>query len=341
MFDPARTRRKRHKFGALVLLALTGLLLGPRHLPALAPRQLDPAGWGSDHVGQPVPEFVTGDECLFCHRLDVGPAWKDNHHNRTVRDVDPESLALKALKSTPELKALADEVKLVMGEARRQRFLRPGEGYGKLDLLSVAWAPNEKGSEGKLLSLDQPHWDAKRFGDSCAGCHATGLDTQQQSFSARSLDCFACHGEVPAKHADGSEPAHLGRMGKDKNSARVVTSICAQCHIRTGKSRSTGRPFANNFVAGDNLFRDFQVDFSDEQLRQLNPADAHVLENVRAIAVQGKENVTCLSCHDVHKQSTRKHHSLAASDSCLFCHQATGSKKVRKLYEVHSLTCGY
>ena len=46
----------------------------------------------------------------------------------------------------------------------------------------------------------------------------------------------------------------------------MVTSICAQCHVRTGKSRSTGLPYPNNFVAGDNLFRDFQVDFSDEAL---------------------------------------------------------------------------
>jgi hypothetical protein len=30
-------------------------------------------------------------------------------------------------------------------------------------------------------------------------------------------------------------------------------------------------------VAGDNLFRDFQVDFSDEQLARLNPADLHHL----------------------------------------------------------------
>src|SRR5437867_3363684 len=31
----------------------------------------DPA-WGSDHIGKPLPEFASGDECLFCHR-DVGP----------------------------------------------------------------------------------------------------------------------------------------------------------------------------------------------------------------------------------------------------------------------------
>ncbi len=28
-----------------------------------------PAAPGNNHVGQPVPEYLTGDECLFCHRV--------------------------------------------------------------------------------------------------------------------------------------------------------------------------------------------------------------------------------------------------------------------------------
>src|SRR5258707_9988874 len=31
-------------------------------------QQGDPAAWGSNHAGNPVPDFVHGDECLFCHR---------------------------------------------------------------------------------------------------------------------------------------------------------------------------------------------------------------------------------------------------------------------------------
>src|SRR5437868_13471923 len=115
MIDPRCSLSRTRHLGALLPLALAGLLFGTRLLSADPPRKLDPAGWGSDHVGQPVPEFVTGDECLFCHRLDVGPTWKDNRHNRTVRDVEPESPALVELKRAPELKALAGEAKLVLG----------------------------------------------------------------------------------------------------------------------------------------------------------------------------------------------------------------------------------
>ncbi len=45
----------------------------------------DPLTWGSDHAGKPVPEYVHGDECLFCHRNDIGPAWQKNAHGVAAR----------------------------------------------------------------------------------------------------------------------------------------------------------------------------------------------------------------------------------------------------------------
>jgi hypothetical protein len=286
-----------------------------------------------------VPDYVTGDECLFCHRANIGPTWGQNVHNLTVRDADPKSPALSALRNAPALNKFAGEVKILMGNKRRQRFLKPAEGYGKLDLLDVAWVPPQNGAAGRLLATEQPHWDSKRFGEACAGCHATAVDAKERSFAARSLDCYVCHGDVVLEHSKNTALVHLSRKRKDD--AKVVTSICAQCHVRTGKSRSTGLPYPNNFVAGDNLFRDFQVDLSADQINKQNPADAHVQQNVRDVVVLGKSEATCLSCHDVHRQSTTKHHLVQQSGLCLHCHNASGSKKVRKKYEVHSTTCEY
>jgi hypothetical protein len=322
--------------GAVLGVFLVGLHVGG-HGHA-GDESKDPAAWGSDHVGQPVPRFTSGDECLFCHRMDVGPTWSANRHNRTVRSIDPQSPALVLLRETPELKALASEVEFLLGDKLRQRLLK-SNGHGKLAMLSVEWQPPRAEKSGKLLNLERPHWDGDRFGAACAGCHATGVDVKEKTFASRSLDCFACHGEPPDGHTTQGSLALLARKRPDP--ARVVTSICAQCHLRTGRSKSTGLPYPNNFVAGDNLFRDFQVDFSDQQIKKLNPGDAHVLANVRDVVVLGKEDVTCLSCHDVHKQSAQKHHRVRTSDYCLHCHQAEGSKKIVKKYEVHSSTCGY
>jgi hypothetical protein len=302
-------------------------------------KTLDPAAWGGDHVGKPLPEFTSGDECLFCHRKDVGPAWATNRHNLTLRKADADAPALVALSKAQGLKDDAGKVQFLLGGKHRQRFLKAAASYGKLDLLLAGFVPSDDGKEGRLIDADKPHWDAKAFADGCAGCHASAVDAKTRAFAAVSLDCFTCHGEVPDKHT--KEPAAALLAKKRDDPARVVISICASCHVRTGKSKASGLPYANNFVAGDNLFRDFQVDWSPEKLKEMNPADAHVLANVRDVVLLGKEDVTCLTCHSVHVESSKKHHKVAASDSCLFCHNATGSKRNVKTYEVHSKTCGY
>lgn len=302
-------------------------------------RQRDPAAWGSDHVGKAIPEYVTGDECLFCHRNDIGPAWATNRHQRTMRKAEPDAPELQAIKADPQLKEFSDKIEWLLGSSNRTRFLKPGAGFGRADLLTTSWAPPSPGKAGKLLDKEMPHWEGKQFNDACAGCHATAVEAKTKAFTVPSLDCFACHGDVSLNHTKDTSLIFLSK--KKKDTAAVVTSICAQCHLRTGKSTSTGLPYPNQFVAGDNLFRDFRVDFSDEAIKALGPADGHILDNVRNVVVRGKEETTCLSCHAVHKQSSKKHHLLADEASCLHCHQATGSKKVRKPYEVHSKLCGY
>jgi predicted CXXCH cytochrome family protein len=321
----------------LVALLAVGVAV-VRRAPADTPKRLDPAAWGSDHVGKPVPDYITGDECLFCHRDKVGPTWGANRHNLTLRLFDEKSPALTALKRSAA-KDVAGEIKFVLGGEQRQRFLRRGKGYGKLDLLSVGWIPPRDDKPGKLVSAERPHWDGARFADSCAGCHTTAVDPKEKAFSALSLDCFVCHGNVPDEHTKKPESAYLSPKRKDK--ARVVTSICAQCHVRTGKSKDTGRPYPTNFVAGDNLFRDFQIDFSDKGIAGLSAADRHVLENVRDVVVFGKESLTCLSCHDIHGRSSKKHRSVAKSDYCWSCHQTDDLRGERKAFSTHSKTCGY
>jgi len=323
----------------LVVLAVAAMGTPLWRSRAQSPKQLDPAAWGGDHVSQPVPEYVTGDECLFCHRADVGPNWLTNRHHLTVREADPNSIPLATLKKSPALKDFADAVKLVLGGNQRLRFLKQSTAYGKLDLLSAEWVPGHGNEPGKLSSTNDPRWDSKLFADSCAGCHTTAVEPKTGSFSAIGLDCFACHGSVDVNHSKDTALVHLSKKRQDP--ARVVTAICAQCHIRTGKSASSGRPYPSNFVAGDNLFRDFKVDLSQPAIARQNPADRHILENIRAVVVLGNEEVTCLSCHNVHKQSAKKHHLISESGMCATCHEPAGSKKNHKTYEVHSQACSY
>lgn len=298
----------------------------------------DPAGWGSNHVGKPVPEFIHGDECLFCHRNDIGPGWQKNSHGITLRHQEDAPDLGQFLKEQPALLALAQKVEYFLGSRHRVRFLRK-EGYGKLALLNAQVVLGPDGRAQQWLDADKPAWDKHRFADRCAGCHATGVDPVTRSFTAFGLDCYACHGVVDLDHTKDTSLVLLSK--KRRSDARSITSTCAQCHLRMGKSKSTGLPYPNNFVAGDNLFQDYQVDFSKADDQGLNPGDRHILRNVRDVVMYGSEFPTCLNCHDLHKQSTVKHRRAPRTAACTDCHNAEGPLKVVKPYTVRSPLCEY
>ncbi|MGE3818562.1 MAG: cytochrome c3 family protein [Isosphaeraceae bacterium] len=301
--------------------------------------RLDPAAWGSDHVGERVPEYLTGDECLFCHRRDIGPGFASDRHNLTIRPIEEGPDALRELERNPSTRELAEAVVYLMGGERQRRFLKPAREYGKLELLSTRWEPPRTDRPGGLLDLDRPHWDVDTFGNACAGCHATGVESETRAFSAVSLDCYVCHGAVDPKHSTGATRVLLSRSAPDP--PRVLMSICAQCHLRGGRSKSSGLPYPNTFVAGDNLFRDFQVDLSPEAIARLHPTDRHVFENVRDVVARGDESLTCLSCHDVHRQSTARHRKVTRRALCVHCHDPDGRETTHDPQSAHSATCRY
>jgi predicted CXXCH cytochrome family protein len=301
-------------------------------------KKLDPAAWGSNHAGKPVPEYVRGDECLFCHRNDIGPGWQKISHGITVRQREDAPELQELVKSQGALSALAPQIEYFLGSRHRVRFLKK-EGYGKFALLSTQAEVGADKRAQKWLDLEKPSWDKDRFGNRCAGCHTTGVDASTKAFSSFGIDCYACHGVVDLNHTADTSLIFLSR--KRRSDARAITSACAQCHLRTGKSRSTGLPYPNNFVAGDNLFQDFDVDFSKVDDESLNAGDRHVLRNVRDVAQDGSEFPTCISCHDVHKQSSLKHRRAPRTAICSDCHNAEGPIKGSKPFAVHSALCEY
>jgi len=301
--------------------------------PSAPPQNpIDPAAWGGNHVGKPIPEFVHGDECLFCHRNNIGPTWQKNAHGVTVRQgEDAPELQAMVLKQ-PALRSVATQIEYFLGSRHRVRFLKK-DGYGKFALLTAQAVP---GAESRWIDLDKLSWDKDRFGNRCAGCHSTAVDSSAKTFAAFGLDCYACHGDVTLDHTKDTSLMWLSK--KRRGDARAITSICAQCHLRMGKSRSTGLPYANNFIAGDNLFQDYEVDFGKADDVSLNPGDRHILRNVRDVVMRGQTTTNCLTCHEVHANSSAKHSSATAGPICTDCH---GSKLEVKPYVVHSALCEY
>jgi hypothetical protein len=330
-------------------LAIAVLGAGPEPASQSTPSQKTAASapaqgseWG-DHVDAPLPDYVTGEECLFCHRDDWGNRWAKNYHQRTVRPAEADSPAMKALAADAETKNFVSDAAYLLGTRREIRFLKRSSEYGKFGLLSAGYtsaAPggNSRRVHGKLTDSKSAHWDDQTFAKSCAGCHATAVDPQTHAFSAISLDCYACHGIVNLQHSKDTKLIAFGKGNADP--PRMQLANCAQCHLRTGKSKKSGLPYPTNFVVGDNLFRDYQVDLSDAALAQMNPGDRHVAQNAREV-LEGKSTTTCVSCHDIHRQSSTKHRQVAQGATCVSCHEPGQPKSKVTKYEVHSTLCEY
>ncbi|MBK5292020.1 MAG: hypothetical protein JJE04_10130 [Acidobacteriia bacterium] len=251
---------------------------------------------------QPVPEFVHGEECLFCHRNDIGSAWQKNVHGTTVNE-----------------KQGSDEFSL--GSRNQVRRLRKS-GYNQFEIFDTG------GNS----------WDKTKFADRCAGCHTTAFDASTKTFAYYGLDCFTCHGVVDLNHTGDTSLILLSK--KRRNETKVVTSICASCHLRNGTSATTKLPFPNLFIPGGNLFQDFQVDLKLADDAALNPGDRHVYRSVRDVTENGA-TTTCLSCHSLHGNSTDKHRRVLSSPICLDCHFDGRPRKEVVKYIVRSAICEY
>jgi hypothetical protein len=299
--------------------------------------RLDPSAWGETHAGGPRPHFAGGDQCLFCHRTTVGPLWQKDVHFLSIRDkfqrlrTDPE---IERLASRREFRKFAKDVDFVMGGRRATRFLRRGD-EGSFEILSVAITRDPSGRES--FSKEKPRWEGEKFAARCIGCHMTGVDPKTLTAFETFVGCETCHGPFNEDHTNGSAFMRFAKKAKD--TPAMIASACGQCHLRGGRSRSTGRPFANNFVSGDNLFKDFEFDF-DRADASLNPIDLHIEQNIRDIALAGKTDLTCISCHPLHPATTEIHRRRLRADYCLICHK-TEPFKERKPYEVHSRVCEY
>lgn len=331
------------------LVALGALSLTPASGQDVAANKteqkpLDPKAWGGNHAGKPIPEYVHGDECLFCHRNEIGATWQQNAHGVTVRQREDAPALTKMLTTQPALAEVAKQIEYFLGSRHRVRFLKK-EGYGKFAILNAMAILGETGTAQspapfpvKITDAEKLSWDKEKFANRCAGCHATAVEPATKAFGAFGLDCYVCHGNVDLNHTKDNALVLLSK--KRRNDAKVITSLCAQCHLRGAVAGSTGLPYPNNFVAGDNLFQDLQVDWTKADDEKLNAGDRHVWRNVRDVALYGNQAITCLSCHQVHANSSFKHRRVLRAPICAECHEGEGFKNVKR-YSVHSALCEY
>src|SRR5947207_15842975 len=86
--------------------------------------------------------------------------------------------------------------------------------------------------------------------------------------------------------------------------------------------------------------RTTEVDFAKADDESLNPGDRHILRNVRDVVLRGQQATTCLTCHQVHANSTAKHSAATRGTICADCHGTKFTLEM-KPYAVHSSLCEY
>ena len=242
----------------------------------------------ADTRAQSIANYPTGDSCLFCHRDDIGSTWLDNSHAWTIRPAG----------EPPAVSPIPADATHVIGKEHFRALKQ--SGYGKFALRALAGT----------------QWQENVFEKQCVGCHTTAVNPQTGEFSSISLDCYACHGNVPEDHATRKGTALLSRSRA--NADKEVISICGSCHLRGGRSKTSGLPYPHAFVAGDDLFKDFQVDLRRDTQTKLDSSDAHVYLKTRAV-MEGGSDKSCVDCHRIHSPpEPRKGYGKHFSDVCQY-----------------------
>jgi hypothetical protein len=272
--------------------------------PGTHPPPPPASGIAHNKVGQTVPDYMTGDACLFCHRNVVGPTWEQEPHAWTIRPIGVP----------PDVGKLPPDATHIIGSPQHYRALK-SIGYGNF----------------AVLAADGKTWQTDVFATQCSGCHTTGVDPKAHTFSTFAFDCFACHGDLQETHTTKPEIALLGT--KRPKDPKEIIAICGSCHLRGGRAQSSGLPYPNGYIAGDDLFADFKVDLTRDHDPTMNPADRHAYAYTRKV-MEGGSTQTCLECHRVHGRADLKH------EYCIDCDDFPGGK-APSAPKLRSQTCQY
>jgi predicted CXXCH cytochrome family protein len=275
-------------------------------------------------------QYVGAKKCAECHMTHY-EGWKDSAHNKMIRKPvldGPESTIVadfsKPSANRPfELK----DVKWVIGHRWKQRFI--GEVEGQEVVLPAQWSVKEKKWQPYTGRSDwwyptHKDWKTRSNFKLCAGCHSTGPDHYNQSWTELNISCESCHG--PGK-AHSEKPI----LEKIVNPARLSTErsmdVCLSCH-QAGKPPGTEYAWAVGYQPGIDLSK-FWEGFKPEEGKQTaefwRNGTAHknrVQGNAFLQSVMYHNGLQCTNCHDSHGS---RHQSMTIKDApsnalCLTCH---------------------
>ena len=298
--------------------------------------------------------YVGSDVCRSCH-LEHYDAWKMTLHSRMLQDartnkdaiitdIDPKIIKADLKKIEKKLKVPVDQVHIpkvediqyTIGSQWKQRYLIEKEG--KLFIAPVQFNVET----GRWVNYHDHDWDKRPWLKKCGGCHATGVDLENNSFNEPGVGCEACHGPG-SHHAALPKTALFEKRATIINPAKltggVAVQICGSCHNRGKSTQVKGAGWPVGYTPGKALetyYRSTSYEAGDVKHVYANEfSKGHHQQYIDwKQSAHYREGVGCVTCHSVHELGNpvrRGQTEEAGSKSCLTCHEVinkTGAHSV-------------
>jgi predicted CXXCH cytochrome family protein len=307
-------------------------------------------------IKQQPKTFVGSETCKSCH-LEHYDSWKMTLHSRMLiptqekphafmAELNPDIIRADLEKIKDKLKIpieqiyipTPDEVLYAIGTQWKQRYVVQKEGVYYVAPVQYNIATR------RWVNYYEDAWDQRDWLVRCGGCHATGVDLQQYTFSEPSIGCEACHGPG-SQHTSLPRTAVFDKretiLHPAKMSATVSVQICGSCHTRGNSKhpdyKEAGWPVG--FSPGMVLEPIYENSYDKADMRRLYPdfsSRSHHQQYIDWFQSKHREQgVTCTSCHSVHRLGmapTRFQTKEAGSSQCLSCHTMVNNNRAHSIH---------
>ncbi|MFO0999006.1 MAG: multiheme c-type cytochrome [Planctomycetaceae bacterium] len=230
---------------------------------------------------------------------------------------------------------IAERLEFLIGSGRHSRTYAVKRNNILIES-PITWYQSKQ-SWAMSPGYDHPHHDsferATDFG--CLICHVGNVESSpdhggQLKIVETAIGCERCHGPG-AEHAEkwrNSSPT-ASRSGQDStivNPRRLTRerseSICAQCHLRGNATVLVSGKSLRDFLPGM-LLTDVRIDYRLTSNSDTMKVVGHVDQMHASRCFQKSESLSCITCHDMHKEQSKQNDSELYQRQCLECHQSS------------------
>lgn len=291
-------------------------------------------------------QYVGSEVCKTCH-LEHHDAWKKTLHSRMTQDAtlnqdviigtfDETKIradlaakhAKKPLKVEPDKIYVPkrEDVLYTIGSQWKQRYIVDKDG-------ELFISPVQYNSDSDVyVNYHEHDWDKRPWLKKCAGCHATGVNLENNTFVELGVGCEACHGKGSWHAALPKTAIHEKRdtiINPAKLTMGVAVEICGSCHNRGKATQHKGAGWPVGYEPGKALevyYKSTSYEGGDTKHVYANEfAKGHHQQYVDwKQSKHFTEGVTCLSCHYSHElgaSPVRAQTHSKGSQVCFECHE--------------------